>query len=61
VALVDHVADDASSQDRCAGSDDQVRVVVGRALIEALMWTVRFVIGVVLAQYRVRADDRFPT
>jgi len=51
LVLVDHAAEDLSSPYRCVDRDDDIWVVVGRMLIEALVWTMVVEMALVLAEH----------
>jgi hypothetical protein len=49
--LVDHAAENASPEYGCADLCDHARIVAGRVLIEALVWTMPDEVIFVLAQH----------
>ena len=51
--FVDDSPEDAPSPDGCVDRDDDAWVVVGRVLIQALMWTVPTEVALVLTEHGV--------
>ena len=63
MVLVDDAAEESSSPYRCVDRDHHARIVVGRALMEALVWRgraeTRIVCYAVMLRARFSADLRY--